>query len=166
MWHKSCQFSAKRVFVHVECPKIVGHHFDRILWHFKICLKHILKTRSICSHVPKRACIGRSKRWCSGKRVSAKECKAAHLSLKSPWLISVTHSLEHFAPLSASVVFLQVAVSLFRSAWDRIDYHHLELRLVLKAKKIVTWKCICPEVPPNQSLVAMPDASVQDCHSA
>ena len=59
-----------------------------------------------------RACIARSKRWCSGKRVSAKECKAAHLSLKSPWLISVTHSLEHFVPLNASVVFLQVEVNL------------------------------------------------------
>ena len=81
--HISWWFSAKRLCEHIQYRDIRAEFLFEFFWHFKICLKYILKTRSTCSHVPKRhsreqlliypeTCSTQSKSWKKGKQYKDK----------------------------------------------------------------------------------------------
>jgi hypothetical protein len=50
--HKKCHFLVKQLCENIECQDLRANFF--VDFFYKLCLKHISKTRSICSRVPKR----------------------------------------------------------------------------------------------------------------
>ena len=51
--HNKCRFSLKRLCEHIGCRDACTKLFVQIFWSFKIFLKCIFKTRSICFREPK-----------------------------------------------------------------------------------------------------------------